>query len=892
MAPPLTTTLIDDFNRANGAIGAAYTALGGGFNVASNQIVGTGTGVNYVYRNNITSPADCESRITVATLPTNNQGASLMLRFSGATVNGYMLTVYNNGANYTWYIYRVIGGTPSLIGTSVTGQTMAAGDQIGFQAVGSTLIGYRYTGGVWTEIINRTDSTYATGAYYGFYTDGTTARLDDFYGGAATIGGVQSATFAAMTSSATGAVSSSGVNGTQSITFAAMTQGATGTVRVTGQQAATFAGMTQAATGTVAGGGINGTQSITFAAMTQTATGTAPPVTSIKFGIVGDSGLDEYRADDNRGGSYASVTYGSTELLVRVLGWNLGTWAARAEPRRTGYAQNWARSAATAGNVFNGTGGPSACAINQGQHTGLAAQVTAGDVDTCLIWLGSNDFMEHNGNFQDIYNGTVAGANLTAKINSIVTNIAAAADAQLNAGALRVLVANVFDIAPTLAASYPNATYRQRVSDAIAAVNSGVAALVAARAPQAALLDRSVYTPIDNAYPPDGNGAITINGQVITASYGDEPHNRILTDNHPGTVFSGIMANIFIIDRLNAAFNLSLARMSDSQITAQAGMGMAQIAGTQTITFAAMASTSAGTVLTHGAQAVSFASMTQAASGAVANRGAQSVTFAGITQSAAGTVANRGQQTITFGGITQSAAGIVRVSGQQAATLAGMVSSGAGTVLTHGAQSVTFAGTTSSAAGTVRVTGQQTVTFAGITSAASGVIGAPPNIGQQAATFAGMVQASAGTVRIAGQQTVTFAGMASTASGVVATHGAQTIGLADMTQTAAGAVSMSAQQMVTFAGMTQAAAGVVVGGSLAITGEQLVTFAAMACAAYGLAGMSLYRAAEDILYQTAIADLRAAENIRQQTNITGLRALEDLLASDQITDLRAAEDIV
>lgn len=836
MAYPLTTTLIDDFNRANGAIGAAYTALGGGFNVSSNQIVGTGSTVNYVFRNNITSPSDCESRITVATLPGGSQGASLMLRFNGGVINGYMLTVYNTGTSYSWYIYRVTGGAPSLIGDAVTGQTLAAGDQIGFQAVGSTLTAYRYTAGAWTEIISRTDATYTAGASYGFYTDGTTARLDDFYGGAATIGGVQSVTFGAMTQSATGTVASGGINGQQAVTFGTMTQVATGTVTSAGRVAA---------------------QAITFGAMTQVATATAPPVTSVKFGIVGDSGLDEYRADDNRGGSYASVTYGSIELLVRVLGWNLGTWATRSEPRRTGYAQNWARSAATAGNVYNGTGGTGACAINQGQHTGLAAQVTAGDVNTCLIWLGSNDFMEHNGNFQDIYNGTVAGANLTAKINSIVTNIAAAADAQLNAGALRVLVANVFDIAPSLAASYPNAAYRQRVSDAIAAVNSGVASLVASRAPRCALLDRSVFTPIDDDYPPDGNGAITINGQVITATSGDEPHNRMLSDAHPGTVFSGIMANIFIIDRLNAAFNLSLARMSDSQITAQAGMGMAQITGAQAITFAAMTSAGTATVLTHAAQSVTFAGMTQAATGTVANRAAQSVTFAPMTQTATGKVQVRGAQAVTFGAMTSSGAAVIVTHGTQSATFAGMTQTASATNLTHGTQAATFGAMTQVAAGTVVTHGAQVVTFGTMTQTASGVVGAAPNIAQQAITFGTMTQ---------------------TAAGKVITHGTQAATLSAMTQTASGVVITHAQQVISFSAMTQAATGVI-GALPAITGTQAITFAAMTQSAYGTVGVSLYRAAEDILAVTPVSDLRAAENIWQTTQASGLRAKEDILTA-------------
>jgi RHS repeat-associated protein len=69
----------------------------------------------------------------------------------------------------------------------VTGLTWSAGDKLGFRAVGSTLTAYHYTGGAWSSVASRTDSTYASG-YIGLESYSTSWTLDDFGGGAAVHG--------------------------------------------------------------------------------------------------------------------------------------------------------------------------------------------------------------------------------------------------------------------------------------------------------------------------------------------------------------------------------------------------------------------------------------------------------------------------------------------------------------------------------------------------------------------------------------------------------------------------------------------------------------------------------------------------------------------------------
>jgi hypothetical protein len=117
------------------------------------------------------------------------------------------------------------------------------------------------------------------------------------------------------------------------------------------------------------------------------------------FAVMGDSSSDEYRADDNRGGSYAATTLNWIELLARYRAVDFGAWATRGEPRRTGYEYNWARSGAQAADV-----------ISQGQAAGVAGQVASGQVSWAVLMIGTNDFAVGNGTYGEIYSEAVSGA--------------------------------------------------------------------------------------------------------------------------------------------------------------------------------------------------------------------------------------------------------------------------------------------------------------------------------------------------------------------------------------------------------------------------------------------------------------------------------------------------
>jgi hypothetical protein len=278
--------------------------------------------------------------------------------------------------------------------------------------------------------------------------------------------------------------------------------------------------------------------------------------------IISDSNSDEYRADDNRGGSYGAVTFNWVEQLVLTRGLNFGVWGSRASPRRSGFEYNWALSGATAGSM-----------IGSGQHLGVAQQVTDGKVTLVYIWIGHNDFARDK--YAEIYNGTVSGAALDNKIAGVIDDITLAVDTVLAAGPVRVIVVELYEYTvdrPALLAAFPDPVRRQAVTDAVRRVNDGLATMAQPRG--AVVLDFTTYgaAVINSA---DANGFIDVGGELIdTINPGNEPHHMNLDDgtNHGGTVGNGLFANGMFIEPVNAAFGTNVPPMTDEEILETAGI--------------------------------------------------------------------------------------------------------------------------------------------------------------------------------------------------------------------------------------------------------------------------------------------------------------------------------
>ena len=136
--------------------------------------------------NSIMGGADEEVFCTVTTATGSGATVAIYLRCkdiaSAATLDGYAL-ILTEAATDSWGINTITNGVVGLIGSTFT-QEVANGDSIGLRIVGSTLTAwYKASGGSWTQLASRTDSTYAAAGYLALSISDTTGRVDDFGGG-------------------------------------------------------------------------------------------------------------------------------------------------------------------------------------------------------------------------------------------------------------------------------------------------------------------------------------------------------------------------------------------------------------------------------------------------------------------------------------------------------------------------------------------------------------------------------------------------------------------------------------------------------------------------------------------------------------------------------------
>lgn len=173
----------DNFNRANGGLGANWTTITGivAPTITSNQVLGntatTNQGAIYTAT---TFPNDQFSQATVPVGGNNANGAyTVDVRTSNAAWSGYECQFYNG--NFS--LVRYDAGVQNVL-TTVAG-SMASGDVLRITVVGTTLTCFQITAGVVTAVSTTTDAMYASG-YPGFHIYGNVSisALDNWSAGA------------------------------------------------------------------------------------------------------------------------------------------------------------------------------------------------------------------------------------------------------------------------------------------------------------------------------------------------------------------------------------------------------------------------------------------------------------------------------------------------------------------------------------------------------------------------------------------------------------------------------------------------------------------------------------------------------------------------------------
>lgn len=178
-----TTSVLDNFNRGNGGLGANWSDIFAGLTINTNVVAGTNAD-NGAFYNPITPGPDSEVFLTISTLPGTNNVIQLWYRYDTDNTNLYLIEYTQLAGTDTVAYFRIDGGGPTQLGATIN-QDFAVGDASGSEVIGNTHITYRKpSGGSWGALdAGRSDNTYTTAGRIGFYMQSTTGRVDDFGGG-------------------------------------------------------------------------------------------------------------------------------------------------------------------------------------------------------------------------------------------------------------------------------------------------------------------------------------------------------------------------------------------------------------------------------------------------------------------------------------------------------------------------------------------------------------------------------------------------------------------------------------------------------------------------------------------------------------------------------------
>lgn len=274
------------------------------------------------------------------------------------------------------------------------------------------------------------------------------------------------------------------------------------------------------------------------------------------LGVAGDSLSDEYAAE-----SYNYAT-NWVEALAETTSLKFGSFGSYAEPRRTGYEFNWARSGADSSSL-----------LAQGQPFGLSQQVEAGDVSHVVLAIGQNDFQPNplGGAYSSIYNQRWSKAQINAYVDQVVGNIGTALQ-KLNSTTAKVLVSNILDfgIAPFTKQYFSKAAGRERVSAVINTVNSRLSQLAD---------DSNVVLVNTNGLAQQLLGTSTVSksswtlgGVKVNNTAGVAATNSFVGDKiHPHTLLQSQVANLFL-QGFNTAYDTPVDLFTEREALALEGL--------------------------------------------------------------------------------------------------------------------------------------------------------------------------------------------------------------------------------------------------------------------------------------------------------------------------------
>ena len=135
------TSASDDFNRANGSLGANWTDItDGGMSISSQAVLGSSSGLAGDIRTGETYASDQYSQLEVtSTQLSGGQWIGPAVRSQTGGQNTYLGIYFWNSGSPQLRLYKRSAGTWTQLGNSYNSGPLAAGTQLKLTAVGSTI---------------------------------------------------------------------------------------------------------------------------------------------------------------------------------------------------------------------------------------------------------------------------------------------------------------------------------------------------------------------------------------------------------------------------------------------------------------------------------------------------------------------------------------------------------------------------------------------------------------------------------------------------------------------------------------------------------------------------------------------------------------------------------
>jgi hypothetical protein len=167
----------DNFNRANGGIGANWTQADGTWSISSNQVTYTlgGDSEASVVYTNLSFANDQYSQVTIATI--TNAVSGVIVRGASGANTGYAFACETVGSG-TCFIFKVIAGAATNL-VSAGSLGLSNGDVLRLEVHGTALTGFKNG----TQVLTITDSAITSGSPGMWSENAATTTFDNWRGG-------------------------------------------------------------------------------------------------------------------------------------------------------------------------------------------------------------------------------------------------------------------------------------------------------------------------------------------------------------------------------------------------------------------------------------------------------------------------------------------------------------------------------------------------------------------------------------------------------------------------------------------------------------------------------------------------------------------------------------